>query len=50
MNERLNLTVAIDRALAWAEGDSVRYVVATLAGTASRAARAPAPAGSTSPS
>jgi Ca-activated chloride channel family protein len=45
MNERLNLTVAIDRALAWAEGDSVRYVVATLAGAAStNAARAPAPA------
>ncbi|MGA2045419.1 MAG: VWA domain-containing protein [Roseiarcus sp.] len=45
MNERLNLTVAIDRALAWAEGDSVRYVVASLAGTASAdAAKSPAPA------
>jgi len=45
MTDRLNLTVTIDRALAWAEGDSVRYVVATLAGTPSvDAARVPAPA------
>ena len=32
MTERLKLNVAADRALAWAEGDSVRYIVATLAG------------------
>jgi Ca-activated chloride channel homolog len=30
--ERLKLTAAADRSLAWAEGESVRYVVATLEG------------------
>lgn len=45
MTDRLNLTVALDRALAWAEGDSVRYVVATLAGAPTeRAAQRPTPA------
>ncbi len=32
MTERLKLTAAADRSLAWAEGDSVRYIVATLEG------------------
>jgi Ca-activated chloride channel homolog len=32
MTERLTLSVAADRSFAWAEGDSVRYIVATLDG------------------
>ncbi len=44
MTERLTLTAAADRSLAWVEGDSVRYVVATLAAARPEAmARAPAP-------
>jgi Ca-activated chloride channel family protein len=30
MTERLNLSVAADRSLVWVEGDSVRYIVATV--------------------
>ena len=32
MTERLTLSVAADRSFAWVEGDSVRYIVATLDG------------------
>lgn len=44
MIERLTLTAAVDRSLAWAEGSSVRYIVATLTGEAAEgAAKRPAP-------
>src|SRR5579863_1318318 len=43
MTERLKLSLAADRRLAWAEGDSVRYVVATLAGERPDAGAPPPP-------
>ena len=44
MTERMTLTAAADRTLAWVEGDSVRYIVATLdAARPETVATAPAP-------
>jgi Ca-activated chloride channel homolog len=44
MTEKLTMRAAADRSLAWSEGDSVRYIVATLEGVQSAASRKePAP-------